>query len=130
MNDPLLVSGLERVGDLPRDPDRIVCRHRPIGNELGERLTLDELEHQGAHAVLLFDPVNGGDMWMVQRRERLRLALEPRQALGIGREGLRQHLQGNLAVQPRIARAIDLAHPARAEGGDDFVGAETGARGH
>ena len=31
----------------------------------------------------------------------------------------------DVAIELRIARAIDLAHPAGAEGGDDFIRAET-----
>jgi hypothetical protein len=64
---------------------------------------------------------------MVQRGQRLRLSLEAHQAIGIGREQLGQDLDGDIAVEVRIARAIDLAHAARAEGGDEFMGAKTGA---
>ena len=36
---------------------------------------------------------------------------------------LGQHLQGDVAMQFRVARAVDLAHAARPERGDDLVGA-------
>ena len=64
---------------------------------------------------------------MIQRGEHLRFALEPREAIGIVREGLGQHLDRDVAIQPRIARAIDLAHAARAEQRQDFICAETSA---
>ena len=35
---------------------------------------------------------------------------------------------GDLALQARVAGAVDLPHPAFAEQVDDFVGAETGPR--
>jgi len=60
-------------------------------------------------------------MGMIQRREDLRFALESRQALGIGGEQIRQDLDGDVAMQPRVAGAIHLPHAARANGRNDFV---------
>lgn len=37
------------------------------------------------------------------------------------RDLLRQHLQRDLAIETRIASAVHLSHPARAEAGDDLV---------
>ena len=41
---------------------------------------------------------------------------------------LRQDLDGDGAVQTGIAGLVDLAHPARAEGGLDLIRAERRAR--
>ena len=54
---------------------------------------------------------------MVERREHLRLALEPGETIGVGREEVRQDLDGDVALQLRVARLVDLAHPARSDGG-------------
>ncbi len=35
-----------------------------------------------------------------------------------------QDFDGDFAVQPSVACAIDFAHPAGSGGGDDFVGAQ------
>ena len=64
---------------------------------------------------------------MIQRRERLRFAREPREAIGIVREGVGQDLDRDVAIQLRVARAIHLAHAAVADRRGDFVDAETGA---
>jgi hypothetical protein len=61
---------------------------------------------------------------MRQRRNGLRFAFEARQTVRIRREQLRQHLDRDVAIELRIARAIDLAHAPCTNGGDDFVGAE------
>jgi hypothetical protein len=53
------------------------------------------------------------------------LALEALAPIGIGCQIGRQDLDGDVAVQPRVARAIDLAHAAGTERGEDFVRAET-----
>ena len=39
----------------------------------------------------------------------------------------RQHLDRDGAIEPRVARFVDLAHAARAEGGEDFIRTESGA---
>ena len=68
-----------------------------------------------------------GDVRMVQRRQRLGFALEARQPLGVVGEGLGQDLDRDVATQLGVGRAIDLAHAAGAEGGDNFIRAEAGA---
>ena len=45
-----------------------------------------------------FEPVDRGDVRMIQRRERLRLAFEPRQAFGVRGERVRQDLDRDLAT--------------------------------
>ena len=69
------------------------------------------------------------DVRMVQRGEHFGFPLKPGQAVAISRDGLRQHLDGHGALQVRVRGAPYLAHPADADAGDDFVGAETGAGG-
>ena len=66
-----------------------------------------------------------GDMWMIERRQGLGLALEPREPIAVAREVGRQHLERHVAVEFRIARAIHLAHAAGADQGDDFEGPES-----
>ena len=79
----------------------------------------------GLTAVL--EPVDRPDVRMVERGQHLRFALETGEAIRIAREGVRQDLQRDLAIQLGIARAIDLAHAAGPEGGEDLVRAEADA---
>jgi hypothetical protein len=62
---------------------------------------------------------------MIERGEQLRLALEAREPLGVPREEIREDLEGDIALQLRVAGAIDLAHPARPDGASDLEGPET-----
>ena len=66
---------------------------------------------------------------MIERGKHLRLALEARQPLGIGREGLRQDLQRDVAIEPRIAGAIHLTHAAGTDTTDHFVRPDSHAEG-
>ena len=58
------------------------------------------------------------------RRQRLRFACEPREPVGVAGERVGKDLQRDIAIELGIARAEYLAHPARADAGDDFVDAE------
>jgi hypothetical protein len=64
---------------------------------------------------------------MTERGEKLRLPLEARQSIEILREPLGQDLDGDLALQLHVVRAIDLTHAALAKRLKDFVGAEASA---
>ena len=92
MNDPLLVGRFERLRDLLRDRQRLVERNRPACDAIGQRRPFDQFHDERAGAATLFEPVDGGDVRMVQRGEGLGFALEARETFGIGREGLGQRL--------------------------------------
>jgi hypothetical protein len=61
---------------------------------------------------------------MVQRREDLGFATESGEPFCVMCEAVWQDLQGNIAPKFCISRAVDLAHTAGAERGEDFVRAE------
>jgi len=66
---------------------------------------------------------------MIQRRQHVRFALEPRHALGVTGQRLRQNFDGDIAAEPGIVSAVDLAHAASADGREDFVGAQSSTGG-
>src|SRR5215472_12157309 len=65
---------------------------------------------------------------MVQGCQQLRLALKTTYALGVVGKAFGQNLQGNIAAQPDIARAIDFAHRAGAYHSGDLIRADPGPR--
>ena len=127
MNDSAFMSGVERLRDLSRDRKRFVERDRFACDPIGERRPLDELQHQRRDPLAFLEAVDGGDIRVIERRNRLRLTLEPGDPLGVGEERLRQNLQRDIASEPRVAGAVAVAHPARASEADDLVRAETSA---
>jgi hypothetical protein len=85
--------------------------------------------HDGiAHAVVAAEVVNGEDVGVRKRRDRARFALEPGHPVGVRGECRRQDLDRDVPPQPRVTRAIHFAHPAGAEGVQDLVPADSGAR--
>ena len=127
VDDPAGVGGVQPARDLrghrhgPRD------RHGPAVQRLPQRLPLEQLRDGVVHAVVIAEIVNGEDVRMGERGDRTRLALESRDPFGIGRHGLRQNLDGHVAAQGRVVRAIHLAHATGAKRRDHFVRAEPGA---
>ena len=69
------------------------------------------------------DIIDGADIGMIERGSGASLALEAFPSSN-RRKSLRQDFYGYVAMEACVPRAIDFAHPALAEGGKDFVGAE------
>ena len=72
--------------------------------------------------------MDGDDVRVVERGHGERLAREALAAIGVDRCDIGQHFECDLALQSRIARPIDLAHPAGAKQRHDFIGTELSAR--
>ena len=94
-----------------------------LGDHAVEGLALDELHGEEVDAVRLLDRVDGDDAGVVEGGEGLGLALEALEPLRVGGHLGRQHLEGHVAPELRVGRAVHLAHPAGADrGGDAVVG--------
>ena len=132
MRDLFLMRGRERIGERHRDLEEARHRHPARRHQVAQRASIDQLHRQEADAVRFLGRVDGDDVRMIERRDRARFAIEAFEAAGLVGDIRRQDLQRDIAPKPRIARAIDLAHSAGAERGDDFVRGEllTGTEGH
>ena len=64
---------------------------------------------------------------MIQARDCLRFALETDTPDRVVSDRCRENLDGDVALQSAVARAIDFAHPTCTNQGDGFVRAETSA---
>ena len=118
-----------RDGDLPRDRQGLVRRKRALGDSVGKGRALDELHHERLHASGIFEPVESRDVRMIERGEDFSLALETGEPVWICRHPGRQDLDRDLTLQPRVGRAIHLAHSALAERRDDAVRSQAGSLG-
>ena len=117
MDDAGAVRSRERVGNLNPDLQRLVERQRTLLQPLFERLALQVLHDQEVDPVLAADVVHGADVRMTEGGERLGLALEPLLQVRVGGDVLGKDFDGDRAVQARVGRLVDLAHPARTERG-------------
>jgi hypothetical protein len=134
VRDPLRV----RRGQPARDLDRVLdglprwdgaFRQPRAKRHAVEKLT-DDVGEPAAVGVRRSDVVDRHDIRMVELARGARLALEPPEAIGVFGQRPRQHLDRDVALQPRVPGAIDLAHPAGADQRLDFVGSQACARGN
>ena len=89
VDDPLLMGGREAPGDLERIVHGLLLRNR-AGVELSaQRLAFQKLHDGVGDPVLVAEVVDREDVLMGEGRDRLRFALEPRQRVGIGSDGVR-----------------------------------------
>ena len=121
MDDALGVRLLQGLGDLLRDLEGFVDGYGAPRQALLEILALHQLEGEEGLPVGLLEPIDGGDVRVVEGGEEVSLALEAAQALRVVGHFGRQHLDRDLAPQRGVGRAVDLPHPARSEGGRDAV---------
>jgi hypothetical protein len=129
MNDPLFVRGCECLRNLPCNWQDLVDRHRATRDSLGQVFPGHELHDEGMYVARLFETEDLRDVRVIQRREGLGLTLETGHAIRVGRERFWQNLDGDDAIEARIAGSVHLAHPACADGRGDLVDAETGTGG-
>jgi hypothetical protein len=128
----VFVCGLDRLGDLLRDGQGLVRRQWPGGDSRGQRRPVHELHDEGGDRIAarlrghFQDTVDLRDVGMVERGQHLRFAVEARQPIGIVCDGGVKQLDGDVAIQLRIAGAMDLAHASPAEETQNLVVPETG----
>ncbi len=127
MEDSLPVRGVQGAGHLDRPLQRLIDGNRSLRDARGERLAFEKLHHEEGGAVLLPDVEQRADVGVIQLRDRARLALEPLAELRSGGDLRGQRLDGDAAIEPRVAGLVDLAHAAGAQRADDFIRTETRA---
>ena len=83
MDNPSRVRGRQGFRDLHGELQRSRERQGRARQMPGQRLAVNELEHKGADIGRVLNTVNRGDMWMIERREKVRFASEPGEPFGI-----------------------------------------------
>jgi hypothetical protein len=116
------------VGHLRGDIDRLRRGHRAGLDHAPQSVAADQFGSDPVCAVIAADVVNGDDVGVIERAGRAGFALETGDAVRVARQGGGQYLDGHLALQPRIAGAPDLAHPAPAQQLHNLEVAQLGAR--
>ena len=122
VNDACAVRGIQRIGDLDAERQhRVHLQPAMPGDCLLQRGALQILHGDEGAAVLLADVMNGADVGMIQGGRGSSLALEPAQRLPVASQFVRQELQRDEAMEPRVLRFVHHAHSAAAKLLDDAV---------
>ena len=115
----------ERIGERKTRVHERGGVQRAARETLVQRLTIEQFHDEERHGRRA-DVVDRADPGMVERRDRLGLALEALERLRRGRVGWKD-LDGDQPIEARVARAVDLAHATRTQRSEDLVGAEPSA---
>ena len=75
----------------------------------------------------LLEPMQRGDVRVIELRQETGLALEAIQAFSVLCKLFRKDFDGNVSSKFGVTGSINLSHPARTNGLYDFVLAELGA---
>jgi hypothetical protein len=129
VHDAAAVRLVERVGDFDSNAQSLVWRQRLARQARGQGFAFQVLHHQEVHAVLAADIVENADVGVLQARDGPGLTLKPGAEIRIRTEVGGKDFDGDGALQPRVARLVDLAHAARAQCADDLIRPELGAGG-
>jgi hypothetical protein len=120
------VRGLQTLGDLTGDRQRLVEKNRSACETLGQILAVHILERERDRAISFFEAMNRRDVGMIEGCQDLGFTAEARDALGILCEAGRKHFDRGVTIEPRIACAKHLAHPAGAERSGHFIRPDPG----
>ena len=126
MDDASFVCRRQAIGDLHGHLNRFPRRQWPTAQPLAQGFPFQQLGYNVGDSFQSADVVDGKDVGMIQCGAGTGFLLEAAKTVGISSKSRRQEFDSHVARQAIIASAIDLAHAAGADGGDDFVRAEAG----
>jgi hypothetical protein len=125
MDDAAVMCVPDGVCDLEPVAEELLDWEPITRNDLVERLAFDMLHHDENAALLLADVVDRTDVGVAENGRRERLLEEP---------GARVHvlcraneLDSGEAAEARVARTVDLTHPASSDQSRNLVRTESGA---
>ena len=127
MDDAVLVCGVEGLGNLRSDVERLREREGAVEQPLGERFASEVLHHEVGGAVVLAHIEERTDVRVGQAGDGLRFPREARAALRVGVQFRGKDLDGNRAIEAGVAGLVDLTHAARPDGGLYLIRAEAGS---
>ena len=121
MNDAFVVCRLERIRDLACDWQSVAESERATSDDFRQRFAVDKFEDDAGDPAIRLEPIHSRNVRVIQRCKDFRFALKSRKPLGILGKYTGQDFDRDFTLQPRVARAIDFPHTARADQRDNLV---------
>ena len=112
VHDPRTMRLVESVGDLNRVLERFFERQCASRQPLRQAFALEIFHDENVDFVLGVELEEGADVWVVQRRNGLGLALEPLTSLGTFGQMLGEDFDRDDAVEAGVTRFVDFPMPA------------------
>jgi hypothetical protein len=109
------MRGRHSVRDLNTELHTLVDGKRAGEETVSQRFTLDQFGDEIWRTIVTADVIDGDDVRVIEGSGSQRLLLEAPQAFRIGRKTRSDDLDRDIPMEAFVARAIHLAHPARAQ---------------
>ena len=124
MDHAVAVGFIQRVRHLRAILQHLVRGKRPPPDTHAQSFAFQVLQHQVVGSFVLSNVIQNTDVRMRELGNGASLALETFAEFRIAGKMVRQDFDGDIAVQSRIAGAVNFAHPAGSSGRDDLVRAQ------
>ncbi len=111
MDDLVSVSGGKAVGDLGSIPEDLVGAEPFRLEAMRQRFAFQQFHRNEVPTFVLVDVVDGADVWVIQRRRRAGLPLEPGDRFTVVGKPLGQEFQRDRAPEPEVVGPVDNTHP-------------------
>ena len=121
MHDIFFVRGGESLRHLHGIVHRLARRKPSLRQLRAQAAAFQKFGNDVGRAVLLADVVDAKNVRMVQRGDGFGFLLEAPQTVPVLGQRAGQNFDRDFATEARVLRAIDFAHPARADGDLNFV---------
>ncbi len=122
MDDATLVRGAQAKGHVVGNDDGALITEPAVALDVASQVGAFDVLHDDVVALATLAVVEHlDDVGVLQQRGRARLALEPRDELGVAAVYLAQDLDGDGAAHAQIHSAVDGGHSAAANGFLQFV---------
>ncbi len=128
MDDALRMRGGERLADLDGRTHSFRERKRPSVQPSRQRFAVEILHDEEVDPVVMAHFVEGTDARMRESRDSAGFVRKAHPGSRIDRGVRRQHLDRDVAIQPRVTGPIDLAHPSSSDETLDLEDAEAHSR--
>ncbi len=124
MDDAPVVGVLDRLGHLARQRGRLARGQWTAGDFLGQARALDEAHAEVVLVLVLADLVDRYDPRVIEPGGGLGLQVKPPDVHLVGELARQDHLERHRAIQADLAGAVDDAHAAAGDLGEQLVVAE------
>ena len=111
MDDTLSMCDLKGIRHLDAETEDLVKRQRAPLQTGRQRLALEQFEHQILGVVLAADVVQPADVRVIERGDRFGFLCKPGAEPGVTGQLRRENLDGDAAVQARVARRYTSPMP-------------------
>jgi hypothetical protein len=126
MNDAVIVRCRQRLSELEPNPHGLIRHQAASPQPVGQRFSLDVLEHDGHLSIDFEDVVHGRDVRVIDRGGRAGLGHHLFARDRARRFGPGKQLERNFTIEPRVVGEVDRAHAASPKRARHAIGTDLG----